>query len=318
MKIIKCIIVLLIASSCNNKETKKIDEALNCTNDWFKAWELVSKDIFKLKKQSPARFVFFDSTYVYTTSPLTGQGGQEITGPQLFEEKQIWYKKEHKGVLILPDSSNRNVQMMIYASPTKEDSVKAYFIMPLLSFWIKEKIDGHGIGLEKLTAGVFTHEFSHTTQLGSFDKFGTYFEAYQKKHGAENFGDDMMQDIFEKDQNITTEYNKELESFTEAGKSNNTERIQKTKNALENFYNKHQLIFSKDKKDLKTLDDIWLTMEGVGQFAMYEYFINPKGAKLSEEQALKAIKTRSWSQEEGFAMFYLLSKYKPILSLVQI
>jgi hypothetical protein len=310
MKIIKFLMALLIVSSCNNKATIKIDEALNCTDNWFKAWELVSKDIFKLKKQAPTRFVFFDSTYVYTTSPLTGQGGKEIDGPQLFDEKQVWYKKEHKGVLILPDSSKRDVQMMIFASPTKEENVKAYFVMPLLSFWEKYKIDGHGIGLEKLTAGVFTHEFSHTTQFESFDKFGSYFDAYQKKFGDENFGDDMMQNIFENDTQITKEYNTEMELYKMAGAAMEAERKQKTKMALESFSNKHNLILSRDKKDLKTLDDIWLTMEGVGQYAMYEYFINPKGANLTEEQALKAVKTRWWSQEEGFAMFYLLAKFK--------
>ena len=310
MKTIKFFIILLITSACNNNETKKIDQALNCTENWFKAWELISKDVFKLEKQSPASFVFFDSTYVYTTSPLTGQGGKEINGPQLFDEKQVWYKKEHQGFIILPDSIKREVQMMIFASPTKEDKVKAYFVMPLLSFWIKEKVDGHGIGLEKLTAGVFTHEFSHTTQLESFDKFGQYFEAYQKEFGEENFGDDMMQNIYENDTLIKLAYTKELKLFQNASTSNEIEQTKNTKIALSSFYIKHNLILEKDKKDLKKIDDIWLTMEGVGQYAMYEYFINPKGGNLSESESLKAMKTRWWSQEEGFAMFQLLAKYK--------
>ena len=101
MKLLKLLILLLFFIGCKSNETKKINEALNCTQNWFKAWELVSNEVFKLEKKSPARFVFFDSTYVYTTSPLTGQGGKEIVGPQLFDEKQVWYKKEHKGFLVL-------------------------------------------------------------------------------------------------------------------------------------------------------------------------------------------------------------------------
>jgi hypothetical protein len=310
MRIVTLLIAVLLITACSNKETQKIEEALHCTTDWFKAWELVSKDVFKLKKQPLTRFVFFDSVYVYTTSPLTGQGGKEIYGPQLFDEKQTWYKKEHKGVLVLPDSSTRQVQMMIFASPAKEKNVKAYFVMPLLSFWIKEKTDGHGIGLEKLTAGVFTHEFSHTTQLESFDKFGAYFEAYQKKFGVESFGDDMMQDIFEKDTVVTAAYKKEIALFIKAGQGNESALKQLTKEALESFYQKHKLILDKDKKDVQKLDDIWLTMEGVGQYAMYEYLIHPKGGNLTVEKASKAIQTRWWSQEEGFAMVYLLARFK--------
>lgn len=292
------------------KDTNKIEASLTHTKDWFNAWELVSKDIFKLNESNPTRFVFFDSVYVYTTSPLTGKDGKIIEGPQLFKKKQLWYKKAHHGNLLLPDSSQTFIKMMIFASTTKEKEVKAFFIMPLLSFWSQEKIGDHGIGLEKLTTGVFTHEFSHTQQLGSFDKFGEYFEAYQSKYGTENFGDDMMQDIYEKDEKITSLYNKEFNLFTKAATVDKKERIALTKEALGNYYMKHKFILERDKKDLKILDDIWLTLEGLGQYAMYEYLINPKGGNLTEDEALKSIKTKWWSQEEGFALFYLLGKYK--------
>lgn len=313
IKHFKFIPILLLVISCNNNSKKGVittDKGLDCAKNWFSAWELVSRDIFKIKEKSPTRYVFFDSVFVYTTSPLTGKGGIIIEGPQLFDEKQIWYKKPHNGKLILPDSTEENVQIMCYASPTKEKEIKAFFIMPLLSFWEKEKIDDHGIGLDKLTTGVFTHEFCHSQQLGSFDIFGEYFEAYQKKFGAENIGDDMMQDFYEKNAKISSIYKNELTAFVKSAHVEENMRKSATKEALNIFENKHTTIVEQDKKDLKMIDDIWLTMEGVGQYAMYEYFINPKGANLSEEKAIKAVKTNSWSQEEGFAMFYLLSKYE--------
>ena len=313
MKYLKFGVVLLTIISCNNNLKRNIvatDKSLNCAKNWFKAWELVSRDVFQLKENSPTFYVFFDSVFVYTTSPLTGKGGQIINGPLLFDEKQIWYKKPHNGTLILPDGKQAKVQITCFASPTKDKEIKAFFIMPLLSFWEKEKIDDHGIGLDKLTTGVFTHEFCHSQQLGSFDIFGEYFEAYQKKFGAENFGDDMMQDFYEKDVKINPIYKNELVAFVKSANVAENKRKLATKEALIIFENKHKAIIEKDKKDLKMIDDIWLTMEGVGQYAMFEYFINPRGANLTEEKAIKAVKTNSWSQEEGFAMFYLLSKYE--------
>jgi hypothetical protein len=306
-------ILLFLFAACKNNTTKqsvKSEEALNCADKWFKAWEVVSKDVFQLHENIPTRFVFFDTVFVYTTSSLTGQGGNIIEGPQLFGEKQVWYKKEHKGMILLPDSSTRSVQMMIYAGPSKETEVKVYFVMPLLSFWEHEKTDGHGIGLENLTAGVFTHEFCHTQQLGSFDKFGEHFEVYQKKNGSENFGDDMIQDFYEKDKSISLLYNNELYAFKKAADTNEKTIKKETINALKLFEIKHAEILQKDKKDLKIIDDIWLTMEGVGQYAMYAWFTNPKGGNLPQDISLKAVKTKSWSQEEGFTMFYLLSKYE--------
>ena len=312
-KYFKLITILLTVMSCNSIPKKSVitsDKGLDSAKNWFKAWELVSRDIFKLKENTPTRYVFFDDIFVYTTSPLTGKGGAIINGPQLFDEKQIWYKKPHNGTMILPDGSERKVEITCFTMPLNEKDVKAFFIMPLLSFWEKEKIDDHGIGLEKLTTGVFTHEFCHSQQLGSFDVFGAYFEAYQKQFGVENFGDDMLQDFYAKDEKITAIYKNELTAFVNSANVGENLRKSATKDALNIFEKKHKSIFEKDKKELKMIDDIWLTMEGVGQYAMFEYFRNPKGANLSEETALKAVKTNSWSQEEGFAMFYLLSKYE--------
>lgn len=313
MKNPKILIVLFLITACNNNQTKNsdaTDKALECTFNWFKAWELISKDVFQLKGNEQTWFVFFDTAFVYTTSPITGQGGDIIDGPQLFGEKQVWYKKPHKGALLLPDSSQKKIQMMTYASNTKDKEVKAFFVMPLLSFWENEKIDDRGIGLDKFTTGVFTHEFAHTQQLGSLDKFGKYFEAYIKKHGTDNFGDDMMQNIYEKDSIIISLYNKELAAFTIAGIIEENKRKTATHDALKIFEDKHKLILNRDQRDLKIIDDIWLTMEGIGQYAMYEYLINPKGGNFSKDKAYNAVKTKYWSQEEGFAMFYLLAKYK--------
>jgi hypothetical protein len=310
VKIIFSLLLVFGLNAAGNNKRENIEPALECTKRWFNAWELVSKEVFKLKVTAATRFVFFDSVFVYTTSPLTGQGGKIITGPQLLNHKQVWYKKAHNGNLILPDSANIPVRMMIYASPTIEKKVKAFFIMPLLSFWEMQKVDAHGIGLEKLTAGVFAHEFCHTQQLASFDKFGVYFEAYQKKFGVENFGDDMMQNMYENDSVITDLYKKELEIYTTAPILNTTDYCKAIASAQQQFNKKHQAIFNKDTKQLKRLDDIWLTMEGIGQYAMYAYFTHVKGAGLAEDKAFIALKTRWWSQEQGFAMFYLLSKMK--------
>jgi|GEM_PF-4234487 len=309
LKFTKSLFLIILFAGCKNKD-KNTDVALNSTKEWFKAWKLVSEDVFQLKNQSETRFVFFDKTYVYTTSPITGNDGEKIEGPDFLGKKQVWFKKEHKGILILPDSTKAKVDMMIYASPTKEKGVKTFFIMPLLSFWKERHINSNGIELEKLTAGIFVHEFSHATQLETFEKFNEYFETYQKKFGDEAFGDNMMQTIFEKNQEILSLYKTELYFFQKSEQSNDSHRKKMTKIALRCFYNKHEKILIKYKKDLKKLDDIWLTMEGLGQYAMYEYLINSKGGNMSKKKAFEAMKTKSWSQEEGFALFYLLSKYK--------
>jgi len=40
----------------------------NNVKKWFAAWELLSKEVYGLKKTIPVQFVFFDNDYVYSNS----------------------------------------------------------------------------------------------------------------------------------------------------------------------------------------------------------------------------------------------------------
>ena len=64
---------------------------------------------------------------------------------------------------------------------------------------------------------------------------------------------------------------------------------------------------------LNQIDNFFLTMEGLGQYAMYAWLKHPKGANLPAEQVIAGVRRgkKQWSQEEGFALFLLLEKYSP-------
>ncbi|MBN4073041.1 DDE-type integrase/transposase/recombinase [Crocinitomix catalasitica] len=63
-------------------------------------------------------------------------------------------------------------------------------------------------------------------------------------------------------------------------------------------------------KMLKELDDIFLSMEGLGQYVGVAWLIHPKGGNLPIEVAVKGFRRngRWWSQDEGLALFLILNR----------
>ena len=73
---------------------------------------------------------------------------------------------------------------------------------------------------------------------------------------------------------------------------------------------RHNAFFKENYKELVTLEDLFLTMEGLGQYSMYLWLIHPKGGNFNKKVAIDGVrKTKKWwSQEQGFAMFLVLEK----------
>jgi hypothetical protein len=311
----KLIIVFLLFVELVQSQNPMSDnyDFYNSTTKWFKAWELVSKKTYGLKTLKPTDFVLFDEKFIYTTSKIVGKGGQIVLGPKnLLDKNFTWYKKEYTDSISLPDGQKRKADLMCFAIPIyNSKDLNGYFVMPLISYWQRKNPGDHRIGYEKLTTGVFVHEFCHSQQFengmngmeqGAFDK---YFSA----HENEVYMDDIMQDIYAKDSIYTKMFEKELDLFITAysGKTKN-EILQLAQIALDSMTKRQKFILDRDNRDLAEIDNYWLTMEGVAQFSSFAWLTNKKGGKLTKKEALEALKTSSWSQEEGFAIAYAYSK----------
>ncbi|MBF2709779.1 hypothetical protein [Flavobacterium soyangense] len=305
------LIATLIICSNNlfgQAENNKFDPSLNEVQKWFTAWDLVYNDVYVLKKIKPVDFVLFDETYVYTTSKITGKDGLNIVGPSLSDMPLTWTKKIHNGKITLPDSTDTEVKVMSFASQLANGS--PYFVMPLTSYWLKNKVDDHGIGLETLVTCVFLHEFGHTQQLQSLNDIGKVMEAYSKVYPNDNLNDDILQFYYKNDSIYLKDYKIEADLFRQAALTlDKNERINLTRTALQMLKVRQKKCFEKDGRDIAKMDDFFLTLEGIGQYTAFSWLIHPKGGNLSIDKALIGIKTKWWSQEQGFDTIFLLSKF---------
>lgn len=303
-------ILFLFCSFHTDGKTVKLtnDSALQTAQSWFKAWELVSQHIYKLKTYSPVEFVFFDEEYVYSTSTVSVPNGEIIDGPALFDKKFIWKKAAHSGMLTLPDSQRVPVGLMSFASPL--EAKKSFFVMPLVSFWKTAGVISNEIGIELLVTGVFLHEFSHTQQMQNFGKRMSEYEA--NNTFAVSFSDDIVQDYFSKDSLYEKRFREEVSMFYEASAAKDKSTLKKlTAQALRMHGTRQKDYFTGEHNILKEIDDFFLTMEGLGQYSMYAWLIHTNGGNVAPNIALKAVRRggKYWSQEEGLSLFLLLNKF---------
>ena len=304
-------ILLIFSPICfaqtNTIDIKRDNDFLENTNSWFNAWKLVCKDIYKIKKLAPVEFVFFDDKYVYSTSKITIKKGVPIKGKDLMNLKFNWKKELHHGIIKLPDNSEVPIGLMSFSSEIPNQNDKSFFVMPLTSFWKQEGVESEELGLENLITGVFIHEFTHSQQFLNFGKRVTELE--QKNNFNIEFSDNIVQNLFIKDSLYLKYYKKENEVFYASIKSKNLDK-QNFNEGLDIMKKRQKTFFKNQYQNLKEIDDIFLTMEGLGQYSMYLWLTHPKGGNIEKDLAIKGVRRggKWWSQDEGFALFLILDK----------
>jgi len=305
--ILSLIFISLSVPGQHKTDEKQRDLAFyNATNKWFSAWKLISRDIYKIDKVKPVDFVFFDDKYVYSTSAISVKNGTTVKGNNLMNLKFQWKRKLHNDSLILPDKSVVPLKLMSFAAETPNEG-KSFFVIPLPSFWEQAGVSSKELGIENLITGVFMHEFSHTQQM---QNFGNKMTEYEKQNTFEaDFSDDIVQNLFANDTTYVKYYKREVELFYASIKNNILDKNAVTEGFV--FFKQRQTEFFKDKyKNLREIDNFFLTMEGMGQYSMFLWLTHPKGGNLKKDIAIEGVRRggKWWSQDEGFALFLILDK----------
>ena len=273
---------------------------------WISSWENISKATFNLSEAELPEMIFFDSIFVYSNSRTSIPKGITFNGPELYSKKIEWRKQEHNGEVILPDSTPVNVQLMTFAAPKNNG---AYFVMPALSYWEHVGLKNEIVPIDVMINGIFVHEFAHTSQINAIAAKIIALEGKRKYKYPVN--DDIIQNYFKDDSIYTMKFNEEVEELFELlGISEKSDFKIKTKQWLEKFRMRQKEYFNEISPDLVEMEDLFLTMEGIGQYAMFKFYMSEEGGKYSDRLALKATRynKKFWSQEEGLGLILLYEK----------
>ncbi|MGL5888798.1 MAG: hypothetical protein ACRC3B_02870, partial [Bacteroidia bacterium] len=130
----------------------------------------------------------------------------------------------------------------------------------------------------------------------------------------ENYDDNIVQTCFENDSEYVKLFELETNTFyTALDQESDSVFIDQVKRGLALFHKRQEIFFRGKLEELKTADDVFLTMEGAGQFNMYTWLTHPEGGKYDANLTRKGVRRggKVWSQDEGFALFLILSRLSP-------
>jgi hypothetical protein len=218
-----------------------------------------------------------------------------------------WAGTPHRGKIRLPDGAEADAVITSFASRVGMRGQR-FFVMALPSVWRTNTTINDRLGL----TGVFLHEFSHTRQM---DVLQGRFEAAEAIYKMpDDFNDDSIQQHFKGDPAYAASIEQETDLlYRSAQETDPAKSRELARQALELIDARQRRWFVGKDARFKPYDDLFLTMEGFGQWAAYAWLSDPKGGGMAAAAARTKMRgsRRWWSQEEGLALFLAIDRLLP-------
>lgn len=215
-----------------------------------------------------------------------------------------WRSTPHGGRVLLNDGTRIPVGVTSFAGEGKGGVT---FVMALPSVW-RGKVNGGPVGLEALTTAVMLHEASHVAQgalLGEVSKL------VARQRLPDSFNDDSIQDRFEKEPAFAAEVAEETRLLFAAAEASDREQARRlAAEASRRMAERRVRWFTGDEAYLARAEDLFLTLEGSGQYVGWHWLIDPRGGGFKRDVAMRGWgqRGRKWSQKQGLALILAVER----------
>ena len=264
------------------------------------AWHFASRELTDLGVVDDMTMVVFDAECALTSA-------NAMTGGTAAGARYV--AAQHGGEVMLPDGET---MPPVVTSFTRADDETAYFVMSLPSVWEAGEVPPGPLGLTDLMTAVLLHEGSHVAQ---FPTYGAQIsELAEREDLPETFNDDSVQDRFGEDDAFATSVARETELFLAAASASDDAEARRLARAGRDAMRvRHARYFVGDDAYLSEAEDLWLTLEGSGQWAGYVWLVHPEGGGRTEDDAMAGFGQRSkwWTQNEGHALALAVDRLDP-------
>jgi hypothetical protein len=216
----------------------------------------------------------------------------------------------HGATVALPGGGEVPARVTSFAAPWDQDR-RAFLVMALPGVWRAAGKDSE-LGLETLTTAVFVHEATHTRQFYAFTP--RMAELGKKWNLPDDLDDDAVQTRFGETAEYVQAYEAERDLlFRAAAAADAGEAKRLAREALAGMQARRARWFTGDDARYADLEDAFLTLEGVGNFAALSWLADPAGGGIAPERALASFRRggRFWSQDEGLAIFLVVDRLVP-------
>ena len=253
------------------------------------AWQLQLRQLPELTPPPKVTVILFDKACRLESSNAL----QRRARPR-------WTYTLHNGQVRLADGSTIPAAVTSFAGEGKSGG--SSFVMALPSMWAAGKVPPGSLGLDRLTTAVLLHEASHVAQKELVTRVGTLASDLGRGDG---FSDDSIQEQFEKNPAFAAAMTEETRLlFAAAAKRDLGEARSLARKAAASIEARRARWFTGKDQRLGEAEDLFLSMEGAGQYVGYSWLIDPRGGRLSEAAEMRGFGTRGkwWSQLQGLAL----------------
>ncbi len=257
-----------------------------------RAWNLSLQEFLQLPPETgDLTFVLFDASCVYR--------GNRNMNPQ---------GEAHTGTVALPNGQSVPAQVTSFSVSGEG---KDFMVMALPPIWRAANVQSE-LTLETLLVAVFVHELTHTRQFAAVNPI---FEALDARGLLdENINDDIVQTRFREVPEFVADIDAERELLFRAAAARTDEEARAiTREALARMHARRARHYVGADERYGTLEDVFLTMEGVAQWTAYQWLLSPQGGGFTAEFLLPNLRRggRQWSQDEGLAIFLVVDRLVP-------
>jgi hypothetical protein len=248
----------------------------------------MSRQIGSTEFNSPGTLIVFDAECV-----MTGTGA-------LADGPVTWRSERHDGEVVLPGGAKLPADVTSFAG---ENEGKAFFVMSTPSLWRAKGVPSGAIGLEKLMIGVFLHESAHVAQYSTYMR--QVGEIAERENLPQDFGDDSIQERFRDNPDFAGSIARETEllyAAAAARRDADARRLALEAKALINA--RRERWFTGPDVYLGQTEDLFLSLEGSGQWVAYRWLTDSKGGAMTPASAIMEFGRRGgwWTQDEGLAL----------------
>lgn len=276
---------LNIEGTCNLSNTDRL-----WVSKSMLAWEAVHRKHLNAFDGPNPLAIFFDATcQIETTDFVT------------------YSAKMHGGTITLPNGQSFTPSIQSFAAPTAGNDT-AFFVMAVPSLWVQNSFEAE-IDTELFLTAVLIHEMSHVSQ------FSTYLSAIQGVVNVDllnvDIHDDVIQFVYGENEIFSRLISEEIMTLQRAATTlDNKEARKLGVKILTDMQSRRSRYFVDEASAYLSLEDIFLTLEGSGQWLAYDWLTSSSGGNIAPDIAMKAFGLRGdkWTQHQGFLLFMILER----------
>lgn len=265
------------------------------------AWDRLDRERLRIAAPVDPVITLFDPRCAYTLTP--DARGDFRVGARRWRTAGA----PHSGAVALPDGDSVPARKLAFASPLSDG--RMFFIMALPEVWRADRDDPRD--WRKLSMVVFMHEFAHTQQAASL---GVRIDGLLARGLPEDSDDDVIQTRFGERPGYREAYEAERDGLYRAVAAPDAggARFQLSL-AARAMADRRARWFRGDEALYAEADDVFLTLEGTGNWAAWMWLTDPRGGGLEAADATAFVRGggNRWSQDEGLGIMLALDRLTP-------